>query len=326
MLKDNPRSQKQMGTHEPSFNTQFHSYLDVHAQTLFSSLGRLTRAPAAFMMTLLVLAISMALSSSFYLLVKNFQQLTGNVNASNQISVFLKLETTPSNVAKMRERIMLDTQVQSVQLITPEQAAAEFKANSVFGEALDALQKNPLPAVLVVLPKSTLEDEQGLNALITHFEQMPEVDSAKSDIQWISRLRAIIAVANRVVLLLSLLFGMAVLLIIGNTIRLELQDRHQEVLITQLVGATHAFIRRPFLYTGFWLGFLASISAWFIVTVFMLFLRQPVQALSQQYSGSFELAFLNYTETFTLIGFASFLGVLGAWLVLGSQLHALESE
>jgi cell division transport system permease protein len=330
MLKDNVPYQKKTGVYgaqsQPGLNTRVHAYVDMHAHALFSSLGRLSKKPAEFTMTVLVLAISLALASSFYLMIKNVQQLTGNVEASNQISVFLKSTVTAANVSILQEQLKRDPLVQSVQLITPEQALAEFKANSGFGDALNALEQNPLPAVLVVLPKNSLEDEQGVQALLNHFKQIPEVDFAKSDMQWVYRLQAIMAVANRAVWLLSILFGFAVLLIIGNTIRLELQDRREEIFITQLVGATHAFIRRPFLYTGFWLGFLASIAAWFIVTVFMLFLRQPVQQLSSQYAEQFNLVFLDYAETLGLIGIAAFLGVLGAWLVLGTQLQALKPE
>ncbi|NOT84525.1 MAG: ABC transporter permease [Methylococcaceae bacterium] len=309
---------------QPGLNSKLHAYLDAHAHALFSSLGRLTRAPAAFMMTVLVLAISMALSSSFYLMVKNFQQLTGNVEATNQISVFLKATVTAAKASALQEQLKLDPLVESVQLITPEQALAEFTANSGYGEAVNTLEQNPLPTVLLVLPKNALEDERGVQTLQSQLESLPEVDLAKSELQWVKRLRAIISLAKRTVFLLSLLFGFAVLLIIGNTIRLELQSRREEVQITQLVGATHAFIRRPFLYTGFWLGFLASIAAWFIVTVFLLFLRQPVQQLSEQYTGQFNLVFLDYAETLSLIGIASALGVLGAWWVLSSQLQALK--
>lgn len=330
MLNDNAPQQKkpsgQGASLQPNLSSRFHAYLDMHAHALFSSLGRLLRAPTAFMLTLLVLAISLALASSFYLMVKNFQQLTGNVASNNQISVYLKTSATNAVAENLLEDIKQNSAVESVQLITPEQALTEFKANSGFSEALEALKENPLPAVLVVLPKNALDEEQDFKTLTDSLSQMPEVDVVKSDQQWVSRLRAIIAVAERVVWLFTVLFGLAVLLIIGNTIRLELQNRREEVIITQLVGATHTFIRRPFLYTGFWLGFFGSVAAWFIVTIFMLFLRQPVQALSAQYTSQYNLVFLDYTETIGLIAIASALGVLGAWWVLGSQLRALKPE
>lgn len=327
MLKDNvPRAKKsgaQGASLKPSFSTRFQAYIDTHAHALFSSLGRLLKAPAAFAMTLLVLAVSIALSCSFYLMVKNFEQLTGNVAASNQITVYLKSTTSTAATANVMNGLKQHALVESVQLITPDQALAEFKTSSDFSEALDALKENPLPAVLLVAPKMGSMGEQEITVLLDDIAQIPEVEMTKSDQQWIARLRAIINVAERVVWLFSGLFGLAVLLIIVNTIRLELQSRHEEVVITQLVGATHGYIRRPFLYTGFWLGFLGSVVAWFIVTIFMLFLRQPVQALSTQYASPFNLVFLGYAETAVLIGIASLLGVLGAWWVLGCHTKAL---
>ncbi len=177
-------------------------------------------------MTILVLAVSIALSSSFYLLVKNFQQLTGNVASTNQISVYLKPSVDTPTATKLMADLKQNALVDSVQLITSEQALAEFKANSGFGEAIDALKENPLPPVLLVL-QNALEDERSLKALLDAIAQKPEVDITTSDQQWVDRLRAIVAVAERLVWLFSTLFGLAVLLIIGNTIRLELQDRRK---------------------------------------------------------------------------------------------------
>ena len=311
---------------KPNSSNQFQSYVDIHAHALFSSLGRLTRTPAAFIMTVLVLAVSMALSTSFYLMIKNFQLLTGTIEASNQISVYLKPAVSQDTTSKLIETILKDPQVLAVQAISPEDGLAEFKANSGLAEAIDALHENPLPAVLQVLPKDTLKEQQDLKILLSKLQLMPEVDVVKSDMQWIKRLRGIMAVAKQLVLLLSGLFAMAVLLIVGNTVRLELKSRQPEVLITQLVGATNAYIRRPFLYTGFWLGFLASVAAWFIVTLSLLIMREPIQTVSQQYNSQYNVAFLDYVETGTLIGVASLLGIIGAWLVLGSQLRALKPE
>lgn len=327
MLKETGPQQKKSGAQmHPDFRNKSQAYLDTHAHALFSSLGRLLHKPATFMLTLAVLAISMALTSSFYLLVKNFQQLTGNVEASNRISIYLKSTVSMAVAEQIKQAIAEDPLVESVQLITPDQALAEFKANSNLGTAVDALKENPLPPVLVVLPKNSLEDEQNLQVLVSQFQKMPEVEIAESELQWAKRLRAIVGVAKRVVLLFGVLFGSAVLLIISNTVRLELQNRQEEVFISQLVGATHAFIRRPFLYTGFWLGFLSGVAAWFMVAFLMLFLRQPVRELSEQYTGQYNLVFLDYAETFMMLGFASLLGVLGAWWVLGNQLRASQPE
>jgi cell division transport system permease protein len=297
------------------------AYRDLHAHILFSSLGRLVASPFTSIMTIAVLAIAISLASGFYILVVNLQQLTGNLEASNQISLFLREDVSDAHANKLANSIRQNEGVQEVKLITKEQALTEFKTYSGFGSAINALEKNPLPVVIEVLPKSTLDDKQKLTTLMESFEQSPEVDFAQMDLQWVERLQSIVALALLFANLLFVLLGGAVLFIIGNTIRLELHSRREEVVIAKLVGATNGFIQRPFLYSGFWIGFIAGVSAWFIVAIVMLILRGSVEKLSGLYEGSFHLVFLSFSETLVLIAVSSALGVLGSWAVLVCQLH-----
>jgi cell division transport system permease protein len=317
---------RQTKTAGGNFADKLHAYRDQHAHALFSSLGRLVASPFTSIMTIAVLAIAISLASGFYILVVNFQQLTGNLETSNQISLFLRDDVSDVHANKFAESIRQNASVQNVKLITREQALAEFKTYSGFGAAINALEKNPLPIVLQVLPKNTLEDKQGLDNLLKGFQQSPEVDFAQVDQQWVERLQSIMAVARLFATLLNLMLGGAVLFIIGNTIRLELHNRRDEVVIAKLVGATNSFIQRPFLYTGFWIGFISGVSAWFIVTTLMLILRQPVEKLSGLYEGGFHLLFLNFKETLMLIIVSSVLGVLGAWAVLIYELQHTKAE
>ena len=317
---------RQTKTAGGNFSDKLNAYRDLHAHALFSSLGRLVASPFTSIMTIAVLAIAISLASGFYILVVNLQQLTGNLETSNQISLFLRDDVSDAHANKLADSIRRNESVQDVKLITREQALAEFKTYSGFGSAINALEKNPLPVVIQVLPKNTLEDKQGLEALLKSFQQSPEVDFAQMDLQWVERLQSIMAVARLFATLLNLMLGGAVLFIIGNTIRLELHTRREEVVIAKLVGATNAFIQRPFLYTGFWIGFISGVLAWFIVTALMLILRQSVENLSGLYEGGFHLLFLSFTETLALIGVSSMLGVLGSWAVLIYQLQYTKTE
>ena len=302
------------------------AYRDLNAHALFSSLGRLLGSPFTTIMTVAVLAIAISLASGFYVLVMNFEQLTSNLETSNQLSLFLREDVTETDAKKVVERIKQNANVKSVKLITKEQALSEFKTYSGFGAAIDALEENPLPFVVSVLPQNALEAQEDLAALQKSFKQLPEVDFMQMDLQWVERLQSIIALARLFAVLLNLLLGLAVLFVIGNTIRLELHSRHDEVVIAKLVGATNAFIARPFLYTGFWIGFISGSCAWFIVAVSMLVLRTPVENLSGLYQGSFHLLFLSVSESLALIAISSVLGVLGAWAVLVYQLQQTNSE
>jgi len=309
-----------------NFADKLNAYRELHAHALFSSLGRLVASPFTSIMTIAVLAIAISLASGFYILVVNLQQLTGNLETSNQISLFLRDDVSDTHANKLAAGIKQNTSVQDVKLITREQALVEFKTYSGFGVAINALEENPLPIVIQVLPKNTLEDRQGLEMLLKSFQQYPEVDFAQIDLQWVERLQSIMSVARLFATLLNVMLGAAVLFIIGNTIRLELHNRRDEVVIAKLVGATNSFIRRPFLYTGFWIGFISGVSAWFIVTVLMLILRQPVEKLSGLYENGFHLLFLSFTETLAVLSISSALGVLGSWAVLVYQLQHTKPE
>jgi len=309
-----------------NFVDKLHAYRNLHAHALFSSLGRLVASRFSSAMTIVVLAIAISLASGFYILVANLQQLVGNLEASNQISLFLKDEISEARARSFADSIRKNPDIQAVKVITKEQALAEFQSYSGFGEAVKALEKNPLPAVLQVLPRNSLENEHALEVLLDDFGRAAEVDFAQMDMQWVKRLQSIMEVARRGVTLLSLLLGAGVLFITANTIRLELHTRRDEVVIAKLVGATNSFIHRPFLYSGFWIGFFSGVTAWFIVTIIMLILKQPVENLSRLYDGNFHVLFLGFTETLALLLISSVLGVVGSWIVLYFQLQQLKPE
>jgi len=323
-VKQEPRWQTK--TSGGNFVDKFHAYRNLHAHALFSSLGRLVASRFSSAMTIIVLAIAISLAGGFYILVANLQQLAGNLEASNQISLFLKDDISEARATKFAGIIRQNPDIQDVKLITKEQALAEFQSYSGFGEAVKALEKNPLPIVIQVLPKNSFENEQALEVLLDDFKRSAEVDFAQMDMQWVKRLQSIMEVARCGVILLSLLLGAGVLFITANTIRLELHTRRDEVVIAKLVGATNGFIHRPFLYSGFWIGFFSGVAAWFIVTTIMLILKQPVEKLSRLYDDAFHVLFFGFTETLALLFISSVLGVVGSWIVLHFQLRQLKPE
>jgi cell division transport system permease protein len=326
MVRDSSLSQakKQTKIAGGDFIDKLHAYRDLHAHALFSSLGRIVAEPFNSIMTISVLAIAISFVSGFHVLAVNIQQLAGHLESSNQISLFLRDDVSDVHANKLAESIRQNINVQNVKLITKEEAAAEFQTYSGFGSAISELEKNPLPIVLQVLPKKSLEDRRGLEELQKEFQQSPEVDVAQMDLQWIERLHSIIGMVKLFANILNVLLGAAVLLIIGNTVRIELHNRRDEVIIEKLVGATNSFIRRPFLYAGFWIGFISGISSWFIVTVLMLIVRQAVEKLSSLYGGSFHMLFLSLTDTLALIAVSSLLGILASWAVLSYQMHSTK--
>ncbi|QWF70408.1 permease-like cell division protein FtsX [Methylomonas paludis] len=305
---------------------QFSAYLLNHAHGLFSSLGRLSRTPYTSAMTLLVLSIAISLAGGFYIVVANIQQLTGNLQATNQMSLFLRDNVTEAAGLKLTEQLKQHDSIVDAKYISKKQALEEFRLNSGFADALKALDTNPLPSVIQVLPKNVLETKADIDKLQGEFKQMPQVEFVQVDMQWVERVQTIMQIAGRGVTLVSILLGFAVTFVTANTIRLELQNRQDEVFISKLVGATNAFIQRPFLYTGFWLGFLGGFLAWIIITVMLFIVESPVEKLSILYNASFELLFLSFTEFLSLLMIASLLAVFGAWVVLYYQLRILKPQ
>lgn len=323
-MKSNTYSQN--NRRNSRFSDKVQAYLHIHAHAIFSSLGRLFRSPFTTLMTIVVMAIAISLAAGFYLLIANMQQLTDKIESSQQISLFLKSSVSDEAGKQLAKQIRKNTLLNDVAVISKNQALKEFKKYSGFGDALNVLDKNPLPVVIKVSPKDALNDIRSIENLITEFNQLPQVDFTQMDMQWIERLQSIMQFIQRGAALLSILLGIAVLFITGNTIRLELQNRRDEVQIAKLVGATHSFIQRPFLYTGFWLGFLSGIVAWLLLTIMILVLQSPVERLSILYNSDFKILYLNISESVLLLVIASFLGILGAWGVLHYQLQQIKPD
>ena len=225
-------------------------FLQRHAQVALDSLGRLYRNWAASLMTAAVIAIALAMPSGLYLLLGNLERLSGTWDGQASLSVFLKQDISDDKAADLVAQVSDWPGVESVQLITPAQALEEFGQQSGFTDVLGVLEENPLPYVLIVLPAGDSIEPLAASALRERFSKLPETALAQLDLQWVQRLAAILDIAQRVILIISALLALAVMLVIGNTIRLEIQNRREEILVTKLIGATNGFVRRPFLYGG----------------------------------------------------------------------------
>jgi cell division transport system permease protein len=309
-----------------NFQDRLNAYFAFHAQALFSSLGRLLATPFTSIMTTMVLAVAIAAATGFYILWLNVAQLTGNLESSNQISLFLKQEVDDKQGKELQAQLQQNPRVESVKLLTKDNSLAEFKSFSGFAEAIDALETNPLPTVIEVLPKNSLDNNENLQQLLTEFQRLPEVDIAQLDMQWVRKLQSMVELIKSGMLLLNFGLSFAILFVMGNTIRLELEGRREEVLISKLVGATYSFIKRPYLYTGFWFGFFAGVVAWLMVTFMMLILKQPIENLFVLYEKSYSVVFLDFFESLSVLFISAMLGVLGAWLVLYYQLKQMKLE
>jgi len=299
-------------------------YLSRHLWVAGESLGQLLRAPLATLMTAAVIAIALALPSGLYLLLANVQAITSGWQDSAQISVFLKPGTHETAALRLQQHIKSWPNVADVQYISSDQALTEFKSQSGFGDVLNNLDDNPLPPVLILYPRVGLDKPQILEQLAQQARGQLLVDHVQLDMEWVRRLAAMIDLGQRGILLLGAVLGIAILLIIGNTIRLTIFNRRQEIVVTKLIGATNAFIRRPFLYTGIWYGLMGSVLAWLLLSLLTQLLTAPVQALAQLYQSQFTLDGLNLWQSLLLIFTGISLGFIGSWVAASRHLQAIE--
>ncbi len=299
-------------------------YLLRHVQVFFYSLGQLVRTPFASLLTVAVIGITLALPAGLYVLLDNVQRVSTGWDGRAQISLFLKLDTGDAALERLAAQVRRMPAVAAVEAVSREAALAEFKRLSGFGAALDALDGNPLPPVLVVRPLASYAEPAQLEALVRELEQHGEIDIAQLDLQWIKRLHVMLALAQRGVLLLGVLLAAAVVLIVGNTVRLAILNRRAEIEVIKLIGGTNAFIRRPFLYTGVLQGLLGAVTAWGLVGLLVGLLSGPVRELASLYASNFHVQGLDTSAALILLGAGPLLGWLASRLAVGRHLGAIE--
>jgi len=212
-----------------------------------------------------------------------------------------------------------------VTYLSREDALAEFRELSGFGDVLEQLDSNPLPAVVLVRPRQTrVMDAKQIETLRARLAAMPEVELAQLDLEWVQRLYAMMELGRQIVASLALLLAVGVLLVIGNTIRLAIESRRDEIVVVKLVGGTDAFVRRPFLYTGVWYGLGGGVVATLITGIGLMFLREPVAQLAGLYNSQYRLIGLSFGDMVNLWLASALLGWLGAWLAVARHLGEVE--
>ena len=306
----------------PDIKHRLSAYLRHHLQSLTFSLGKIYHSPASTIMTVAVIGITLSLPGGFYLFLQNMESVSGDLRSSAQISLFLDIETGEQHARALERDIRADSRVQSTQFIPRDQSLKQFREDSGFGKSIDTLSSNPLPHTILVEPNQA--DSFVIQNLLKELQVKPEVEIAKLDTEWLERLYTIIEIARRGVIMITLLFGCAVLLVIGNTIRLDIQNRYQEIIVAKMIGATDAFIRRPFLYGGLWYGLLGGIISWLIVELGYLSISGPLQRLNLLYQSELHLTTYSLEDCLILIASSTSLGLAGSWIAVTRHLDRIE--
>lgn len=301
----------------------FQAYKRHHQLTAKQSFQRLWHTPIASFLTCLVIAIALALPSGLSLVLANVKLLSKDWEGAAQISLYLAPVVSLEKGQNLAVSIAERGDVDRAEYISKEAALAEFKALSGFGDTLTALSSNPLPAVIVVHPVEQ-DNTDEIMQLRQQLDDLIFVEQAQLDLAWVQRLAAIMQLGERIAFVLALLLSLGVLLVIGNTIRLAIESRKEEVIVIKLVGATDAFVRRPFLYTGFWYGLGGGILASVIVTLVFYWFNDAVAVIADLYQSEFRLLGLLWSDIVGLWLTGACLGLLGAWFAVGRHLYQIQ--
>ena len=319
-----PSRKKQDEDDGPSFGMLFQAWIEAHRASLLDSLRRLGKQPIGSFFTCLVMAVALSLPMGLSLLLNNVERLGGSWQRAAQISLYLKLDASSDQGEQLSNQIKGMAGVADAEFISREKALEEFQQQSGLGEALKELPDNPLPGVVLVTPNEV--DKTALEALRERLAELPNVQQAQLDLVWVERLAAILKLGDRVVFGLTVLLVSALLLVIGNTIRLHIENRRIEIEVIKLVGGTDSYVRRPFLYTGALYGFGAGVLSWGVLAFGLNWLNDAVTGLAGLYGSNFALAGVPVADGLSLLLGAVLLGYIGAWIAVARHLRELSPK
>lgn len=297
-------------------------YFRLHFANCRGALGRIGSSPVGALLNVLVIAIALALPTAMQILIANATSMAPAFEDAADFTVYLADEVDATEGQALTAELAGRDDVESARFVSRDDGLADLKSWVGFGDALDGLGTNPLPHVIRLRPAGASIDE--IDALAAALEGHPATASVQVDRLWVERLQAILGLGHRAVNLITIVLAAAVVLVIGNTIRLEINNRHTEIEVLKLVGATDGFIRRPFLYTGFWLGTLGALAAALVIGAGLWLLARPVRELAALYASDFALSGLGPGALGLLVGGGAVLGWAGAWIAAARHLRAIE--
>jgi cell division transport system permease protein len=304
-------------------DTRIAVFFQVRAQALVAVLQELVHAPAGTFLGAAVVAVALALPAGLYGLTVNVERLTGGWNRGNEVSIYLHRSVTDQAGRRLAANLAREPEVVAARYVSPNSGLQELARSGHFGNTLALLPHNPLPPVIVLKPRNALS-AQGLSAFITEIRTIPDVATVEADLKWVQRLQAGLVVVRRIGILLAIALALAILVIIGNSARLQILNRRGEIELMKLVGATDGFIRRPFVYTGALQGLFGGMLGWLLLALGESALSFPVAHLAHLYGNRFTLHGPGLAGILDLGGVGFMLGWLGARIAVGRHLGDIE--
>jgi len=277
-------------------------------------------------MTVLVLGIAMFLPLGLYVTLANLEGMNLHQDEWSAVTVFFKSGIKQEEVNRVADELEKRFQPEAIVIISPEQGMNEFREASGFGESLDILEENPLPWVLQVSPQSgeTGQMKERVDEMTAFLQSTDSVEITQFDYKWLQRLGRMMELGQAAITTLIILFGIAVVVVVANTIRLDVASHAEEIEILALVGAGDAFVRQPFLYTGLWYGLMGSLLSILLLSLTLLYLGRPLGLLLETYGTAFSMRGLGGYNTLWVLSGGGLLGWLGAWISVQRYLRVLR--
>jgi cell division transport system permease protein len=297
------------------------AWLRQHGQTLAVTLARLAGNPVATLLNVTVIGVALALPLGGYMLLQNLGGVTRQATGNPQVSLFLATDADKAEIAALEAKLKQMPGVRTVRFISREQALAGLKRSEGMAEVIAALQSNPLPDAFVVEAGGSAAE---LEALEPELKALPKVAHVQLDSAWVKRLETLVALGRTAVLILTSLLAFGLVAVTFNTIRLQILTQKDEIEVSKLIGATDAFIRRPFFYLGLAQGTLGALAALAIVYLCMHILNRSILELARLYGSDFRLSFLGFADCLALVAFAAMLGWLGSYMSVSRHLADIE--
>lgn len=283
-----------------------------HLYALSAAIGRISRTPIATFMTIAVIGLALALPAGLIFLLGHAQSMIDKSHQGTQISVFVEQGSTEREVNELRSKLSQDPRVSNTHYISPDAVMRQFQEAASIGEWTHQLGENPLPGIIEITPAYHRYKTDAIEQLVDELKDLPNVEIAQLDVEWMNRLQAIVDIVHRAAMLLLILVGTGVILVIANTIRLVQELYRHELEIMRLVGAGQGFVRRPFVYTGLFYGVLGGIVAWLILDFFIVWLREPLQNVFHLYNSNLIFRELDFKTLMVLVGVGALLGLIGS--------------
>lgn len=293
-----------------------------HWHTFAAALRRLLATPVATLLTLSVIGIALSLPAGLYLLLSNLDLAAGELGVEPQITLFLKTNAGKANQFQIEARLKKHAAVGQYRFVGREQALKELSTSSGLGDVTAGLSHNPLPDAYII--NALDNDPASLERLRSEAAQWDGVDAADLDSNWSKRLQALLGLGWQLTLIGAALLGIGLVTVTGNTIRLQILTRQEEIEVSKLIGATDRFIRLPFLYHGAIQGLLGGLAGWGIISAIGHVLKDTVAQLTSLYGSFFQLQTFDWAETATLLAGSTLLGWLGALIAVNHFLRHFQ--